>query len=281
MNFEKLMIIGTGLIGTSLALAFKETNSIRKISGYDVNKTNSQDALKLGSIDEIENLQDGIPTADIIIFATPVESIKDILTNTIELIKPGTIVSDVGSTKYQIVKIFDSFVDKNINFIGGHPMAGTENSGPLFARKDLFKNKPYVLVKTKKCSNEAFEKFRCLINKIEANPVIMEAQKHDKIVAVTSHLPQIVSFYLAKTLLKEKDEDFLKLVGSGFKDTTRLAKSDPTIWIDIFKQNKENILNSVEIFESQIQNFKNNLNENKYKEIVEELKQVREFRNKL
>jgi len=278
MLFDTAMFVGTGLIGTSLALAFKETKEINHIIGYDIDNNSLKTALKLGAIDKPGKISD-ISKADLVIFATPVESTKRILLDTINLVKEDTVVTDVGSTKYKIVQLFDSFNNKNINFIGGHPLAGSEKSGPSNAKADLFRDKLYILVKSVNCQQTYFDKFERLISKIEAIPMILDAETHDKILSTTSHLPQVISYYLVKTLmdLKEDDENYLKLVGTGFKDTTRLSKSDPQMWIDIFKQNKENILCSIENFEKELNEFKKNLIEDKYNEIKDDLIKISTF----
>lgn len=278
MLFDTAMIIGTGLIGTSLALAFKETKEISNIIGYDIDNNNLKVALNLGVIDEPAKISD-ISKADLIIFATPVESINIILRDTIDLIKEDTVVTDVGSTKLKIMRLFDSFKNKKINFIGGHPLAGSERSGPLNAKSDLFKDKLYILVKSVNCDQIYFNKFERLISKIGVIPIKLDAETHDEILSVTSHLPQVISYYLVKTLmdLKEDNENYLKLVGTGFKDTTRLSKSDPQMWIDIFKQNKENILTAIENFEKELNTFKKNLIEDKYSEIKDDLIKISTF----
>jgi len=278
MLFDTAIIVGTGLIGTSLALAFKDTKEIRTIIGYDIDNNSLKEALKLGAIDEPAKILD-ISKADLIIFATPVESIKRILRDTISLVKENTVVTDVGSTKYEIMQLFDSFKNKRINFIGGHPLAGSERSGPLNAKADLFKDKQYILIKSVNCDQIYFNRFERLISKIGAIPIIIDAETHDEILSTTSHLPQVISYYLVKTLmdLKEDNENYLKLVGNGFKDTTRLSKSDPQMWIDIFKQNKENILRTIENFEKELNAFKENLIEDKYNEIKDDLIKISKF----
>lgn len=278
MLFDTAIIVGTGLVGTSLALAFKETKEVKNIIGYDIDSNSLKEALKLGAIDEPAKISE-ISKADLIIFATPVESIKSILHDTISLVKENTVVTDVGSTKYEIMQLFDTFKNKRVNFIGGHPLAGSEKSGPLNAKANLFKGKKYVLIKSANCDQIYFNKFERLITKIGAIPIIIDAKTHDEILSTTSHLPQIIAYYLVKTLmnLKEDNENYLKLVGSGFKDTTRLSKSDPQMWIDIFKQNKENILDSIENFEKELNAFKKNLIEDKYNEIKDDMIKISKF----
>lgn len=280
MLFENVMIVGTGLIGASLGLALKDSQEVNKIIGYDNNIHSLQNALEISSFDLIGSISD-LSKANLIIFATPVETTKKLLLENLKSINENTVVTDVGSTKEEIMNLFDS-LNGGINFIGGHPLAGSEKSGPLNAKKDLFKNKPYILVRSKNCKQESFEKFKTLILKIGATPIILDAKIHDKILAVTSHLPQIVAFYLMKTLmdLNEIDNTYLNLTGSGFKDTTRLAGSDAKMWIDIFKQNKNNIIESLTIFEKELKKFKRKLANDKYEKIKEELESIRSFKTR-
>ncbi|HOA17277.1 MAG TPA: prephenate dehydrogenase/arogenate dehydrogenase family protein [Fervidobacterium sp.] len=286
MLFENVFIIGTGLIGTSLALAMKSSGEIREIQGYDVNSEHVVKALELGGIDRIGQLKD-IDACDLVVLAVPVEGAKDVLGRIFPFLKEGTVVTDVGSTKREIIKAFESLhrcmKDKNVNFIGGHPMAGSEKSGPDGAIQNLFKGKTYVLVRTPSCNDEMFEKFRVLVTKMDASPIEMDAELHDRIVSVTSHLPQVVSYILVQTLIDyaREDERYVSLVGSGFRDTTRLATSIPAVWIDIFKQNKDNLTDVLNHFQAQIEWFKGMIETERYEELNESVTKIVSFKEKL
>ncbi|HOK87748.1 MAG TPA: prephenate dehydrogenase/arogenate dehydrogenase family protein [Fervidobacterium sp.] len=291
MLFENVFVIGTGLIGTSLGLSMKDTGEVGKVKGYDSNTQHVMKALEIGGIDDVGQLQD-VGTCDLAVLAVPVESAKSVLEKILPFLKDGTTVTDVGSTKREMMKTFDMLYrklcqtrkfEKDINFIGGHPMAGSEKSGPDGARGDLFKGKTYVLVRDKNCSDDAFEKFKALVLKFGALPMEMEAETHDLIVSATSHLPQVVSYLLVQTLMDyaKTDDSYLKLVGSGFRDTTRLASSAPAMWIDIFKQNRDNIMDVLTHFQTQIEWFKGMLEAGRYEELSEKLEKIVMFKEHL
>jgi len=286
MLFENVFIIGTGLMGTSLALAMKSSGEIGEIQGYDANSEHVVKALELGGIDRIGQLKD-VDGCDLVVLAIPVEGAKDVLGRILPFLKEGTVVTDVGSTKREIIKAFETLhrcmKDKDVNFIGGHPMAGSEKSGPDGAIQDLFKGKTYVLVRTSSCSDEMFEKFRALVVKMDALPVEMDAELHDRIVSVTSHLPQVISYVLVQTLIDyaHEDERYVNLVGSGFRDTTRLATSAPAVWIDIFKQNKDNITDALNHFQAQIEWFKGMIETERYEELHESVTKIVSFKERL
>jgi len=282
MPFKNVLLIGCGLIGCSLTLALKETKEVKLIHGYDLNDKNLEDALEIGAIDKKTNLDDVSPY-DLIILATPVEEVIHSLNNIIPRLTKDTLITDVGSTKFEIIKTVESFENPNVNFIGGHPMAGSEKSGPVYAQKDLFEGKPYILIKSKCCSSNYFENFKNLIEKIGTHIIEMDAKTHDEIVSVTSHLPQVVAFYLVKTLqtFQENNPDYIKLIGSGFKDTTRIAKSDPNMWLSIFKLNKDNIINALDKFEEEIEEFKIKLENDLYNELLIELENISKFRSSI
>ncbi|HPZ17094.1 MAG TPA: prephenate dehydrogenase/arogenate dehydrogenase family protein [Fervidobacterium sp.] len=291
MLFENVFVIGTGLIGTSLGLSMKDTGEVGKVKGYDSNTQHVMKALEIGGIDDVGQLQD-VGTCDLAVLAVPVESAKSVLEKILPFLKDGTTVTDVGSTKREIMKTFDTLhrklcqtrkFEKDINFIGGHPMAGSEKSGPDGATRDLFVGKTYVLVRDKNCSDDAFEKFKALVLKLGALPMEMEAETHDLIVSATSHLPQVVSYMLVQTLMDyaKTDDSYLKLVGSGFRDTTRLASSAPAMWIDIFKQNGDNIMDVLTHFQTQIEWFKGMLEAGRYEELSEKLEKIVMFKEHL
>lgn len=291
MLFENVFVIGTGLMGTSLALAMKDTGEVGKVKGYDSNTRHVAKALEIGGIDDVGQLQD-VGTCDLAVLAVPVESAKSVLEKILPFLKDGTTVTDVGSTKREMMKTFDMLYrklcqtrrfEKDINFIGGHPMAGSEKSGPDGARRDLFVGKTYVLVRDKNCSDDAFEKFKALVLKLGALPMEIEAETHDLIVSATSHLPQVVSYVLVQTLMDyaKTDSRYLKLVGSGFRDTTRLASSAPAMWIDIFKQNGDNIVDVLSHFQTQIEWFKGMIEAGRYEELSEKIEKIVAFKEKL
>lgn len=251
-SFKKITIIGVGLIGGSLGLALKENRPNFKIVGIDKQEI-IEKAIARGAIDEgTVNLEEGIKEADIVIIATPVKTILNLLTQINSFLKKGCIITDTGSTKGQIVERADKVLSKDIFFIGGHPMAGSEEYGIDSANPHLFQERTYILTPTKKSNLIAIEKISSLIKMIGANRLILNPLEHDRIVGAVSHLPQIMAVSLinmvSELVQKENNNNYFKAVGAGFKDMTRIALSPYKVWEDICNTNQENILEMIQEF---------------------------------
>ena len=251
-SFNKITIIGVGLIGGSFGFALKEKKPNFKIVGIDKQEI-IEKAIARGAIDEgTVNLKEGIKEADIVIIATPVKTILNILTQINPFLKKGCVVTDTGSTKGQIVERADKVLSKDIFFIGGHPMAGSEEYGIESANPHLFQDRTYILTPTKKSNLIAIEKIFSLIKMIGANRLILNPLEHDRIVGAVSHLPQIIAVSLinmvSELIQKENNNNYFKAVGEGFKDITRIASSPYKIWEDICYTNKEIILEMIQEF---------------------------------
>jgi len=251
-NFNKISIIGIGLIGGSLGLALKEKNPNFKIVGIDKQEI-IEKAIARGAIDEgTVNLEEGIKEADIVIIATPVKTILDLLPKINPFLKKGCLVTDTGSTKGQIVERANKVLSKDVFFIGGHPMAGSEKCGIEEANPHLFHNRTYILTPTKKSNLIAIDKIFSLIKMINADRLILDPLEHDRIVGAVSHLPQIIAVSLINTIgelaLRGNNTNYFKAIGEGFKDMTRIASSPYKIWEDICETNQENILKMIQEF---------------------------------
>jgi prephenate dehydrogenase len=241
-DFKKITIIGVGLIGGSFGLALKEKKPNFKIVGVDKQEI-IEKAIARGAIDEgTVNLEKGIKEADIVIIATPVKIILNILTQINPFLKKGCIVTDTGSTKKQIVERANEVLSKDVFFIGGHPMAGSEEYGIESANPYLFQDKTYILTPAHKSDLGALEKISLLIKMIGANRLILDLIEHDRIVGAVSHLPQIIAVSLINTIgelaLRGNNNNYFKAVGEGFKDMTRIASSPYKIWEDICDTNQ-------------------------------------------
>ena len=235
-------VIGTGLIGGSLALTLKGNTFCSKVIGVDSNAANAQLALQLQIVDEITNLQDAVRNSDFIIIAVPVDVALNLLPQVLDLID-NQVVIDVGSTKEQIVKTASLHPKRN-RFVATHPIWGTEYSGPRAAVKDGFKGKATVICNRDESDKDALALVEKMYNSLGMNKFYMDAVSHDLHAAYVSHISHITSFALALSVLeKEKEEDTIfELAGGGFESTVRLAKSSPDTWIPIFKQNRSNVL---------------------------------------
>jgi len=251
-DFKKITIIGVGLIGGSFGLALKENKQNFKIAGIDKQKI-IEKAITRGAIDEgTVNLEEGIKEADIVIIATPVKTILNILTQIDPFLKRGCLVTDTGSTKGQIVERANKVLSKDVFFIGGHPMAGSEKYGIDSASPHLFQDKTYILTPINKSNLVPLKKMLLLIKMINANILILNPLEHDKIVGAVSHLPQIIAVSLINTIgelaLLGNNNNYFKAIGEGFKDMTRIASSPYKIWEDICETNQENILEMIQKF---------------------------------
>lgn len=235
-------IVGVGLIGGSMAIALKENGFAQTIIGVDANPDNIDKAFRRRLIDETYSLSDAIQKSDLVVLATPVDAIIRLLPEVLDQVDEQ-IVMDVGSTKQQMLEIIKNH-PKRQNFIATHPMAGTEFSGPEAAIPNLFEGKCSVLCATEESKPEAIECAKKMYESMNMSLVYLNAEEHDIHSAYVSHISHISSFALALTVLeKEKDENrIFELASGGFSSTVRLAKSSPDMWVPIFRQNRDNVL---------------------------------------
>ena len=249
----KAAIVGIGLMGGSLGLALQKTNIFDEVLGYDHNGRHEKEAISLGLVHRLIDFEE-LKNCDCIFLAIPVQGIIEFLQNIDGLKKDATII-DLGSTKELIINNIPSKI--RTNFVAAHPMTGTEKSGPTAAEAKLYENKIVVLCdlehsgdKQQKLAVEVFEK-------IGMNLVFMDSKNHDIHACYMSHLPHAISFALANTVMNQEDpKAIVTLAAGGFRDMSRVAKSSPQMWTDIFKQNKENLLYSICQFEKELSNAK-------------------------
>lgn len=254
-GFKTVSIIGVGLIGGSLALALKDKKLVNKIIGYGRNEQRLKEALKLGIIDSYTTFLKEASEAELIVLATPVGLFEKIIIEMLDYLKKGTIIIDVGSVKESIVNTIETMLPIGVSFVGTHPIAGSDKTGFEYANKDLFKKAKVIITPTENTDKSALEKVSKLWQKIGAVVELMSPEQHDKIYALVSHLPHLISFCMVNTVA-EMDKNFIKYAGSGFKDTTRIAKSSPEIWRDILMMNDKNILQCLEIFAKNLKEIK-------------------------
>ena len=235
-------IIGVGLIGGSLAIALREKGIANYIIGVENNIKHAETALKLKLVDEIKSLDNAISDSELIILAIPVDAGEKVLPNVLDVIKNQTVI-DVGSTKERIINAVKNH-PRRAQFVATHPMWGTEYSGPEAAVQNAFVNKAVVICNKNEIDDTAHELVFEMYKKLGMHVIYMNATEHDLHAAYISHISHITSFALANTVLeKEKEEDTIfELASGGFESTVRLAKSNPEMWVPIFMQNKENIL---------------------------------------
>ena len=279
---NKILIFGVGLIGGSIALSAKKSGFASDIAGVGRNQDNLNDAIKLKLIDRTsQDLKKDISEAHIIIIATPVAQFPVIL----KLIQPHlsshTIITDVGSTKTDVIESAKQILGPQYSqFIGGHPIAGSEKHGATAAHIDLFKNKNVILTADQDTSFEAKQKIEMLWKNAGAIVSNMSHNDHDKIFSTISHLPHLLAFSLVDMITHRKNaNELLKFAASGFKDFTRIAASSPEMWKDITLANKKFILEDIQLFENQIKLLKEAIEQENTKKILALFENASKTRN--
>jgi prephenate dehydrogenase len=280
-----ITIIGLGLIGGSMALSLKENHFVDTIIGVDNNPLHSAKALELGLVDSVTSLEVAVAQSDIIIVATPVNTLTSILPQILDLITDNQVVIEVGSTKSPVIDAVKNHPNRP-NFVATHPMAGTEFSGPEAAIRHLFDGKMCVLCDVQNSKPELVEIIKKMYSEgLRMNIIFMESSAHDVHTAYISHISHICSFALASTVLaKEKDEESIfNLASTGFESTVRLAKSNPETWIPIFKQNQENIIDVLDEYITTLLKFKGLMisdSYDKFKECLVQANDIKRILNK-
>lgn len=277
----KVFIIGVGLIGGSFALDLKSVIKQVEVYGIDDNEEHLQKALDLGLIDHKAVLED-LAKADLVYLAIPVDASLEVLPRILDLVNDNCVVTDAGSTKEHLCeKVSDH--PKRRNYLSGHPISGTEFSGPTAAIHGLFKNKTNIICEVEKTAfklqERALEVFQAIGMKIR----YMDPKSHDRHIAYVSHLSHISSFMLGKTVLeKEKNErDIFDLAGSGFASTVRLAKSSPAMWTPIFNLNKKNVMETLDEYISNLKHFRKLMEEDNFEEVFREMERTNHIREVL
>lgn len=252
MELKKISIIGVGLIGGSFALALKERGFKGSITGIGRNSNRLAMAMDLGIIDNFTTDHiEGVRDADLILLATPVGQFENIVKNIKNDLRPGTIVTDAGSVKAEIINRVGPLIPEDVYFIAGHPIAGKEDSGFGAAEPDLFSGANCIITPTPSTDRTALKTVIELWEKIGSNVILMDSEEHDKIFAAVSHLPHVIAYALVNTLSKE-DGNIMEHGGGGLKDMIRIASSPPELWKDICSYNKNNLLKSLKVFSSSI-----------------------------
>ena len=279
MIIENVTIVGVGLIGGSFALALKENHLAKNIIGVDTNEENIEKALALGLIDETLSLEDAVKKSSLIFLAIPVDATVTVVEKLMGFISPNHIVADAGSTKLALCNMLQNFPLRK-RFVATHPMWGTEHSGPEAAVSGAFKGKACVICDKENSADDALETMEIIFKTIGMHLVYMNAQAHDLHAAYVSHISHITSFALANTVLEKEREDdaIFELASGGFESTVRLAKSNAAMWVPIFKQNKENVLDVLNEHIMQLKKFKSCLEKDNFdylQELIEDANKIK------
>ncbi|EAX47124.1 Prephenate dehydrogenase [Thermosinus carboxydivorans Nor1] len=275
-------VVGLGLIGGSLALALKKYTN-HSVCGCDISADTLKQALQAGAVDRAETkIHEAVNGADVVIFCLPVSHIPAAIAEAAPYFKPGAVITDVASAKGCLLATVPGLMPREVTYIGGHPMAGSEKSGFTAAHAELFVGRPYILTQPEKASDEAMARLRQIITAIGAIPVVMDGELHDMVVAQISHIPHIMAAALVNLAGSGKHSHLsLSLAAGGFRDMTRIAASNPALWVDICFSNRTQIINSLKQLQEVLQRVTQNLEENDVSGLAAFLSQAREMREAL
>ena len=259
-SFERVCIVGLGLIGGSVGLAMKRSNISNQITGYARSNSTLERAIELGLVDKVEdNLKDAVNDCDLVILATPLSAFKKLVEEMSPFLKKDCIITDTGSAKLSVIEDLSGILPSNVEFVPGHPIAGTEESGPDAGFAELFDNRWCILTPTDDNSSHAVDLVREFWESIGSKVEIMDPLHHDKVLAITSHIPHLIAFNIvgtANNLANVTEKEVVKYSAGGFRDFTRIAASDPKMWSDIFTYNSEAVLEMLELFSNDLAKLK-------------------------
>lgn len=258
MHFKKLALIGCGLIGGSFALALKRAQAIERVSGFSASLSSREKALSLHVIDESANsIQEAVQGADLVLVAVPVNAIEACLSNIRESLNDEALVMDVGSTKHQITLAAQRALKERLHcFVPAHPIAGKERHGVAHAEATLFDHHKTILTPTPQSDAHLVALAKQVWQTIGSTVSIMSPEEHDQALAAISHLPHLIAFAAVNAIAQQDQRDlFLSLAGPGFRDFSRIAASAPSVWVDIFLSNPNEVLDQLSMFKKAIADF--------------------------
>lgn len=279
IRVKKIAIVGVGLIGGSLGMACKKNGFQGEIIGYGRSEEKLRLAVDLGAIDSYQtDMSSGWEDVDLIILATPVGLISSFLKTIAPYLKKGAIVSDVGSTKENIIKAAEKILSSDKYFVGAHPIAGTEKSGVTAAFPELYKGAKCIITPTPQTNPQSLEVVKTLWQTVGSDVILMDAPAHDFTLAAVSHLPHIVAYSLVNTILDMENEQrpLISLSGGGFRDYTRIAASDPVMWRDICLANRDNLCKLIEVYQKQLEKIKILIKNEDFDNLLQEFQRARE-----
>ena len=282
---KNILIVGCGLLGSSLLRRIKKKKMANKIYIYEKSRSNIAKIKKLklpGTI--LKKLEDGVVKSNLIILCTPMSEYKNLILKMNKFLTPNTIVTDIGSSKIESSKIIKKFLRKDIFWTQSHPISGSEVSGPEHGKQDIFENKWCVLIKEKNTKKNHLEFLNKFWKKIGSKVVVMSAEKHDKIFSITSHLPHLIAYNLvmsAQDFEKKQKYDLIKYSAGGLRDFSRIAASNEIMWRDIFFNNQKNISKAIDLFIKNLNQFKKDINLKNHKSIIKKLIQTKKVRTKI
>ena len=282
--FNKVSIIGCGLIGSSILRAVEEKKLAIKISVYDRSSKVTDYLKKNFSVEICNNISDVVKESDLVIIASPLSSYKEILLSIQSSLKENAILTDTGSAKKEVNKIISNLNLKNINWIASHPIAGTEYSGPEAGFASLFKNRWCIISADKKVAENKIKSLENFWSKLGSKTKLMTFEDHDYVLSLTSHLPHAVAYSIVKTAINKEDkfkDDVIQYSAGGLRDFTRIAASDPLMWKDIFIHNSENILRVLDNYSKNLNEIKDAIKNKDSKKLLEIFSSTKKVRKEI
>ena len=282
--FNKISIIGCGLIGSSILRAVVEKKLASKISAYDKSSKATDYLKKNFSIEVCNNISNVVKDSDLVIIASPLSSYKEILLSIQSNLKENVILTDTGSAKKEVNKIISNLNLKNVNWIASHPIAGTEYSGPEAGFATLFNNRWCILSADKRASKDKINELEKFWSNLGSKVKSMSFEDHDYILSLTSHLPHAVAYSIVKTAINNDDkfkDDIIQYSAGGLRDFTRIAASDPLMWKDIFIDNSDNILKVLDNYSKNLEEIKNAIKNKDSKKLLEIFSSTKKIRKEI
>lgn len=256
----RVAIIGTGLIGTSLGLALREVHEVDEVVGFDRDTDRLSTALQRGGVTAAAlDAAQAVAEADVVVLAVPASSVAAVARAIVGALRPGTIVTDVASVKTPVVATLQRLLPDAVWLVGGHPMAGSHEAGPEHATAELFVGATYLLTPTTHTDPDAYRTLHRLVAGVGARPMAVDPVHHDRLVAVISHLPQLAAttlMNLATEQARQQHAGLLLLAAGGFRDATRVAASDPDLWLDICAENRDAIVEVLDDYAARIEQLR-------------------------
>ena len=282
--FNKISIIGCGLIGSSILRAVEEKKLATKITAYDKSSKVIDYLKKNFSVEICSNISDVVKDSDLVVIASPLSSYKEILLSIHTRLKENVILTDTGSAKKEVNKIISNLNLKNVNWIASHPIAGTEYSGPEAGFASLFKNRWCIISADKKVAEDKIKSLENFWSKLGSNTKRMTFEDHDYVLSLTSHLPHAVAYSIVKTAINKEDkfkDDVIQYSAGGLRDFTRIAASDPLMWKDIFIDNSENILKVLDNYSKNLNEIKDAIKNKDSKKLLEIFSSTKKVRKEI
>ena len=282
---KNILIIGCGLIGSSVLRAISKNKIAKKVFVYEKSKTNISKIKKLKlQCTILTDFKEAVPNVDLIIVCTPLSEYKGIILKLNKYLSPKTIITDVGSSKEKSHDVIKKTLKKGISWTSSHPIAGSEVSGPEHGNKDLFLNKWCILIKEKDTNRKHLSVLSKFWKKIGSRVSIMNSKKHDVIFSMTSHLPHLIAYNLVKTATdfeKQQRYELIKFSAGGLRDFSRIAASNEIMWRDIFFNNQKNISKVIDLFIKNLRSFKKDIQSRNEKSLIKKLIDTKKVRKKI